>query len=262
MDKRIEGVLEEAKKRIGVREVRATNTGLEVNDYLKSVHLSPGNPWCAAFVNYCFEQSLKEQSPWKKSGSCAELSTWGRTHDLLRETPQRGDVFLLYGFVKGIYRAHHTGFVLDSGNPFSTIEGNTNLDGSREGIGVFQRDAKRKVGPSVKFIRWIGLMPPEPGTTADPAPTNPILINGKPFITAPVINGKTMCPVRDWGTRMGFAVGWDNDEQTVLFDGQPIHAEISILEDGKAYATIRDLAENAGLQITFDEATHTVNVFR
>jgi hypothetical protein len=51
--------------------------------------------------------------------------------------------------------AGHTGLVLEvSGGKLITIEGNTNDGGSREGIGVFQRDSRKIAQINKGFIDY------------------------------------------------------------------------------------------------------------
>ncbi len=59
-----------------------------------------------------------------------------KRHGKLASTPQRGDIFL----VRDATGHCHTGIVLDgTAGSFTSVEGNTNNDGSNNGIGVFKR---------------------------------------------------------------------------------------------------------------------------
>ena len=52
-------------------------------------------------------------------------------------------------------RTGHAGFVVDVvGGKLVTIEGNTNDDGSREGIGVFNRTSRRISSISLGFVAF------------------------------------------------------------------------------------------------------------
>ena len=68
-------------------EPKGSNTGSMVNQYLSSVGLKPGLPWCAAFVYYIFDQvtkrlRVKNQLPktggvmnmWKSSDPALRIS--------------------------------------------------------------------------------------------------------------------------------------------------------------------------------------------
>lgn len=62
-----------------------------------------------------------------------------------------GQLFFLQGVVKGVLRPCHVGFVEEQeGGYLRTIEGNTNTDGSRNGVGVFRRE--RKITSLLGFV--------------------------------------------------------------------------------------------------------------
>lgn len=128
-----EGVCEQPKN---------SNSGPEVNQYLKSVGLKPGNAWCMAFVYWCVEQAAKEfqiKNPLVKTGGV--MRQYNECN--LRKLPKTsssikpGDIFIMK-FANGF---GHTGFVVEVGNGIvKTVEGNTNDDGSREGYEVARRE--------------------------------------------------------------------------------------------------------------------------
>lgn len=120
---------------------KGSNSGPEVNIYLRSVGLGPGYAWCMAFVYWCVSQAAKELdlvNPLIKTAGV--LRQWNET--TLRKLPNRaaavkpGDIFIMeFGHGTG-----HTGFVEKVvGGLAYTIEGNTNDDGSREGYEVARR---------------------------------------------------------------------------------------------------------------------------
>ena len=118
-----------------------SNSGPEVNIYLRSVGLGPGYPWCMAFVYWCVSRASQEmgiKNPLLKTGGV--LRQWNET--TCRKIPKTskavkpGDIFIME-FSKG---AGHTGIVEKvAGGMVYTIEGNTNDDGSREGYEVARR---------------------------------------------------------------------------------------------------------------------------
>ena len=126
----------------GVTEIpKGSNSGPEVNIYLKSIGLGKGYPWCMAFVYWCVNTACKDlniENPLIKTGGV--LRQWNET--TLRKQPKTsraikaGDIFIME-FSKGM---GHTGFVEKvAGGMIYTIEGNTNDDGSREGYEVARR---------------------------------------------------------------------------------------------------------------------------
>ena len=108
------------------------NDGPFVKEVLASVGLGPGHPWCAAFNFYVFRKagfaSLVPRSAWSP-----DWVKGGR-----RGEAYPADVFGIYFPSKG--RVAHTGIVEATGKTFvTTIEGNTNAAGSREGDGVYRK---------------------------------------------------------------------------------------------------------------------------
>jgi len=120
-----------AKKEAGVREGDVPNSGQKVSVYLRYVGISFPAPWCAAFVSYVFGQA----------GYTAPKTAW--SPDLF--PAQRSVKEPKPGLVLGIYypalkRIAHCGIVTGvKDDLIFSVEGNTNLNGSREGDGVYQR---------------------------------------------------------------------------------------------------------------------------
>lgn len=131
-------VLKVAATQLGVSEKpRGSNDGPEVRQYLASVKLGAGFPWCMAFVYWCTAQvcrDLQQTNPLLMTGGV--MRQWNERPSLRVARPRPGDVFVMdYG--KGV---GHTGLVekVDGAN-IHTIEGNTNDEGSREGYEVCRR---------------------------------------------------------------------------------------------------------------------------
>lgn len=128
-----------ATTQLGVQEIpKGSNSGPEVEIYLKSVGLGKGYAWCMAFVYWCVsEASKKTAHPNLLNKTAGVLAQWNRSSKLRVSTPQPGDIFIMdYG--KGL---GHTGIVTRvlPTNKIETIEGNTNSKGSREGQEVAKR---------------------------------------------------------------------------------------------------------------------------
>ncbi len=143
--------------RKGVKEVGGANCGPDVEKYQKSVGVAKGGPWCAAFVawNIMNSRGLQKPPSWC-SGSVA--TQWHQASKRVgpegRTTPQEP------GFQKkvqpgwiwcrakdpvgakecrsGTWVQGHTGVVVKVDEKgWTTIEGNTNAAGSRDGDGVY-----------------------------------------------------------------------------------------------------------------------------
>ncbi len=134
---------------IGVRETEGNNNGPEIRLFLKSCGLVGKYAWCAAFVNYCYKECGIEtvKSPaWSPSWFTNDKVIYKRDNTIKRQ-PQPGDVFGVWFSSKN--RVAHVGFIDEWSNGKSyaiTVEGNTNVAGSREGDGVYRkRRLKRQI---------------------------------------------------------------------------------------------------------------------
>jgi len=157
-----------ASGEVGVREVPpGTNRGPRVDQYLRSVGVDPAQgsfAWCAAFVYFCFDQAcmgLSMKNPvirtagvvdhWNLAGSRGvhRLSADECLAELTLVQP--GMIFIITtGGGHG-----HTGLVEEvRGMALTTLEGNTNEGGSREGIGVFRRTSRRISDMNRGFIDY------------------------------------------------------------------------------------------------------------
>jgi len=132
---------------------KGSNSGPEVNQYLKSVGLGKGFPWCMAFVYWCVGKAataLEIKNPLIKTGGV--MLQWNATKlpKLTNNSKvvKPGDIFIMeFGHGTG-----HTGFVEKiEGKTVYTVEGNTNDDGSREGYEVARR--KRPISSFKGFIQ-------------------------------------------------------------------------------------------------------------
>lgn len=142
--------LEIAAAQIGVEEIpKYSNSGPEVEIYLKSVGLTKGYAWCMAFIYWCTQKGAIQtnlKNPLKKTGGV--LDQYNSRRFLVESVPKVGDIFIL-DLGKGL---GHAGFVEKiSDNIVHTIEGNTNDNGSREGYKVCRR--KREIKTMKGFIR-------------------------------------------------------------------------------------------------------------
>jgi len=145
----------EAQK--GVKE-EGNNAGARVEQYLASVWLPKGNPWCAAFVSWSLKQAGLTIGPGSGRGATIRWRDWG-TESKGRISPgsiERGD---LGGWTNANGKGHIfwiAEVVRVNGKvvKFRTVEGNTDAQGSREGDGVYSK--WRKPASNMWFIRlWM-----------------------------------------------------------------------------------------------------------
>lgn len=164
----VERTLGIAAAEVGIMEVPpGSNRGPRVDEYLKSVGLDPcegSYAWCAAFVYWSFQKAstqLEDGNPcirtagvldhWNKAGKAGatRITPSEVVDDFSLLKP--GLLFVIStGGGKG-----HMGIVEDFRNDrLITIEGNTNLPGDREGVGVFRRTSRKLSDINKGFISY------------------------------------------------------------------------------------------------------------
>lgn len=145
-----------AASQVGVKEVGGNNCGKKIREYQSATNLSPAAwPWCAAFVDWCVLEWLKDPAvakwldlrttrpaSWRpKTAAAFGLIKWAQdrphTTTIYPETakPQAGDIV--------VFDFSHCGIVTGtSGSKILTVEGNTNGRGERDsesGDGVWAK---------------------------------------------------------------------------------------------------------------------------
>ena len=140
-------MVEIAEAEKGVEEVGNTNCGVRVNEYKSTTWLDETKawPWCAAFVDWCVMQAMETDGPYtfkrpRTAGAWA-LEDWSLEQDASTNTKKRPGRDIKAGDIV-IFRISHVGIALSSvreSGYVSTVEGNTNAAGSREGQGVFTK---------------------------------------------------------------------------------------------------------------------------
>jgi len=149
-----------AKEEIGVEEVDGTNCGPRVDEYKAATWLDSdvGWPWCAAFICWLVREAIKDQDVSFKRPQTAgawDFENWAKKQkdkgvvlykpvgEVLNvsvdEKPyvRAGDIV--------VFRFSHIGLAIGepTNNGFvSTIEGNTNGEGSREGGAVLEKSRR------------------------------------------------------------------------------------------------------------------------
>ncbi|MCX2483748.1 peptidoglycan-binding protein [Pedobacter sp. MR2016-24] len=142
---RREGVVKRATNEIGVREATGRNDGKRVIQFLAAVNLKSPEPWCAAFVSWVF---LHEGFPEPKSGWSPDLFPKSR----LARSALPGNVLGIYFADKK--RIAHVGLITEvNGSWITSVEGNTNVSGSREGDGVYRK--LRHIRTIYRMSDWI-----------------------------------------------------------------------------------------------------------
>ncbi len=259
----VKNVLDTADSQMGVQETpRRSNNGPEVRAYLRATGLGPGHPWCAAFLAWCVQQveiANRMDIAFPKTASCDVILEFARRHDILFTEAEKGDVFLV---MASQHDATHTGFVkTTSRTRFTTIEGNSNSSGTREGQSVCSNT--RPFTTRFRYVRWGALLRPA-GLAPDtnpPAVNYELFLSGNSIATMEVTNGIARMEADAWCRALGVRVGWDGVNRCVLIDDRPVPAT-PLLKNGKAYLPIRVLAEFSALNLRVDIANQRVFVTR
>jgi hypothetical protein len=146
-----------AESQIGTQEdAQHQNRGSAILKYQEATNLGgQGWPWCAAFVDWCLLQlsrMIGMQFTRPQTASAFGLIDWGKEQNLLvfaagsNYDPKRGDLV--------VYNFSHCGIVADvdlAGKTFHALEGNSNIDGSRDGYEVVRH--ARNFDSVRQFIR-------------------------------------------------------------------------------------------------------------
>lgn len=131
-------IIVEAEKHIGVREV-GHNDGPEVSAWLARVNRQPGAPWCAAFAWCMLDDACRAlglTNPLKPVAGVHLLLRMAREQRAWTDDPGPGYIF---GIDHGVdkltnMRLGHCGIVVEvTPSGLTTVEGNTNEAGGREG---------------------------------------------------------------------------------------------------------------------------------
>lgn len=138
---------------------KSPNWGPEVQEFLEAAGIDTAAPWCAAFVNFVFQKMAEligTTSPLEAVPLQAYVQSYvdhARKHGWVVsfKDAQPGDLFAIY--FPALKRCGHMGILVckQDAQAFVTIEGNTNLEGEREGDRV--RSKTRINTDNILFFR-------------------------------------------------------------------------------------------------------------
>lgn len=163
MSKLAHKIVDIAAKEIGVEEEGTSNCGPRVNEYKSSTWLPADKawPWCAAFVCWVIQQAMKasglpETATFKRPQTAGawDFEAWSRKQDATTWTKKPHDGDILPGDIV-IFTFSHIGIAVSAplgDGTIWTVEGNTDVEGSREGGGVFKK--RRKLSQIRSRIRF------------------------------------------------------------------------------------------------------------
>lgn len=156
-----QAIVQVAAREVGTTEVNSSNCGPRVNEYKAATNLPAKEawPWCAAFVCWVVREAMAlckvaETATFRrpKTAGAWDFERWSLAQDTTTQTKkwthdiQAGDIV--------IFTFSHIGIA--TGPPengaVSTIEGNTDGEGSREGGAVLRKS--RQLGKIKCRIRF------------------------------------------------------------------------------------------------------------
>jgi hypothetical protein len=150
-----------ATAEIGVEEVNGSNRGPRVDEYKAATWLDPskGWPWCAAFVCWVVREAMEATGQRytfdrPRTAGAWDFENWSRKQDDSTWTKRPHDGDIQAGDIV-IFTFSHIGIATsapDAGGWVSTVEGNTDAAGSREGGGVYRK--RRHVSKIRSRIRF------------------------------------------------------------------------------------------------------------
>lgn len=243
----IKKVLDQARKDLGmVESPRGSNRGKRVEEMLATTGLGGGWPWCAAATSTWGKEALGASWPVPITADCDVILAWARKNKCLYTTPEVGDLGLR--LARGDRSdAQHVFLVTSAGLPYSTIEGNTNNDGSAEGYGVFElQRGGRGDNKEYVYVRWVEALHDDALLT---------LAIGDTRLPVTLLSGRGYAPLRDVLLAIfpdeGVArhLGWDTDSKRPCWGGEPFAFDCWQDEGGNSLAPIRPLAAWLGLEV-------------
>ncbi|MEU1074303.1 MULTISPECIES: CHAP domain-containing protein [unclassified Streptomyces] len=207
-------VIKVAKAEVGTHETQSGGHWVNDSKYNRWFGRIPGYdrdgygyPWCAAFVAWCADKA-GAASLYPKTAGCEVAVEWFKRAKRFSEYPAVG-AQVFYGPGGGT----HTGIVYDYDEDPSgyiyTIEGNTNLDGSAEGDGVYLRKRLRRSDNVYgygypKFADGIKSADPAwKSETPKPAPTKPTPVPPRPATPTVSLANVVAAARRDPGLKQG-----------------------------------------------------------
>lgn len=241
-----------ASKYIGViEEPIGSNRGNLIDIWNTAVGVSLGSFWCASFVSAVvreFETSNID-FPLHQSASCDDWLKQATFKSMITDTPVTGALFLI---CPTHIDATHIGIVGNKVNGiWHTIEGNSNMGGSRNGYAVVNRPngINRK---NITYVNWMSDI-----EDAQTMPWHVVFPNDT--IEAINLNGLTYISLRS------AIVACDGNDDLLTYDGQPLYRTKKVrckmvVINGKTHVPVREFMAWANLKFEVLHATHTIRV--
>jgi hypothetical protein len=246
-----------AKRYIGVTEKPlGSNRGQTIDAWNLAVGAPVGSFWCASFVSAVvreFNWSSDDDFPFPLSASCDDWLRNAKKRDLLFDHPAVGAIGLVINPTNHNDATHI--FIVDGyeNGKYSSIEGNSNSGGSRNGTTVARRVDCQAGRPKTAFIHWFEGDDPE-------IPWHLVItVDAQPIsIQLETIGNSTYLPVRYTLQTVGL------DTTLLTYQGMPMYAgqtlKDTVVIKGKTHMKVRTFCEKFSLKFTVNSAAKVINV--
>lgn len=151
-------LIAESLSYIGVME-HGKNKGEFVQMFQSHIGAAVQEPWCMSFVQFCIAKidtlcAFFDSTRSKIFQSEHCLTVWNNTdQSLKRDKPEPGFVVI---WRHGASSSGHTGIVVKvKEDKILTVEGNTNVAGSREGDGVYLKERNKNFNGDLNLVGFI-----------------------------------------------------------------------------------------------------------
>lgn len=145
-------LLAEAIRYLGTTESPVgSNRGLRIDYWLSECASPLGGAWCAAFVHQCGVQAVGRAAwPFRRSARVQDVvEAWTLEREMSRA--RSGDLIVFHYPTLGRW-GHIAVCESVTADTVTTIDGNSNADGSREGYAVVRKT--RPLSARVACLRW------------------------------------------------------------------------------------------------------------
>jgi len=166
-------IVEESKKFIGQKEIKGNLGFLDkiFEEYMKTVGWKKSHPWCAYFSELVWKLAYAQiDSTYveKLSGlfSGSVMATWDNFSDNnefnVDQSPDKGSLIVWNSYSNSkSTKFGHIGILIDyDGDKLTTVEGNTNSQGGREGIEVAKKKRILNFNTPQNGLKLLGFIHP------------------------------------------------------------------------------------------------------
>lgn len=256
--------IEIAREWVGVTESpEGSNRGFHIDVWNKAVGVPVGSFWCASFISAVANRWKYLTGKDWYLGKSADCDVWlarGKKLKIVHGTPEVGDIGLVLN-KKNLSDAVH--ILLVSGvadGIYSSIEGNSNTDGSRNGTKVVERTNlyTGRSKSNMVFLRWVDLYDED-----TPVSTIWKVVIGPDEVPAISHDGRLYA-----GLRQCLEAIYGNTVDTMLtmdltpyWNGGKIPCN-TILVQGKLMVAVREFATWQNLNLDVDSNEKKVSLYR